>query len=91
MSEALVWLLYGLAGALSFAAVYYRRWHIASGMVVASVLALAIWILWYLLTSEENRPPWLTVHLSLNAFFSLLFAAGGAALANYLRHRNDRA
>ena len=90
MNEALVWLLYGLAGALSFAAVYYRRWHIAWATLVATILAMAIWVGWYLLTSEEKRPPWINVHLSLNAFFSLLFAAGGAAFAQYQTRRNRR-
>jgi uncharacterized membrane protein YhaH (DUF805 family) len=88
LNEALVWLLYGLAGALSYAAVYYRRWHIAGATLASAILALAIWTAWYLLTSEEKRPPWINVHLSLNAFFSLLFAVGGAALAEYLRRRN---
>jgi len=90
LSETLVWLLYGLAGVLSFAAVYYRRWPIAGATVAAAVPAVAIWTAWYLLTSEEKRPPWLSVHLPLNAVFSLLFAAAGAAIALFLSRRNRR-
>ena len=87
MNERLLWLLYVLGGVISFAAVYYRRWRITGATLGAAVIIVAIWAAWYWLTSEEERPPWFNVHLSLNFFFAIIFASAGAALGEYLFRR----
>ena len=84
MNETLLWLAYGVGGGLSFAAVYYWRWHIAWAVISGGLITAISWVLLFRFTAEEKRPDWLKLDLSLNITFGLIFAAFGAGLAWWL-------
>lgn len=87
MSETLVWLLYLIAAALAFVAVYYKDWPLTLAMLIPTVLTTGMWYAAVELGKEENEPAWINVDLALNASFALIFAGAGAGLAMYLRSR----
>jgi threonine dehydrogenase-like Zn-dependent dehydrogenase len=86
LSDALIWLGYGVSAALAFAAVHFRRWRIVPAMLASAAAGLAIAVLGVLTTSEEDRSPWETVEITLNGSMCLMFAALGAAVALAIRH-----
>ena len=88
MSETLVWLLCIVGSLLSFALVRFRGWRITGATIAGALLVTAIWAIWYQLTGDDDRPPFFQVHLSLNAFFSLVLAAAGAAVGEFVRQRH---
>lgn len=87
MSEALAWLLYLLAGALAFAAVYYKNWPNTLSMLFATVVTMLVWYAAIELGKEANEPTWVNIELALNASFALIFAGAGAGLGMWLRSR----
>ena len=84
MNETLLWLFYFISGAVAFAAVYYRRWHIGIAILAGCAVTGAGWALIYQLTDEEKRPAWVRMDLALNLSFALIFAALAALLAKRL-------
>ena len=88
MSETLVWLLYVVGGLIAYAAVRYRGWRITFATLIGAIVATGLWAGWYHLTSDEQRPFWFDVHLSLNASFSVIFAALGAGAGLFVGSRN---
>ncbi|MEO6361570.1 MAG: hypothetical protein ABIO43_13525 [Sphingomicrobium sp.] len=90
MSETLAWLLYLVAAALAFAAVYYKNWPITLSMLAATALTTLVWYAAVELGKEANEPTWINVDLALNASFALIFAGAGAGLGMCLRS-NKRA
>jgi hypothetical protein len=88
LSETLVWLLYVIGGMIAYAAVRYRGWRITLATLTGAIIATGLWALWYHLTSDEERPHWFDVHLSLNASFSVIFAALGAAAGLFVASRD---
>ena len=87
MSETALWLLYLLSGAAAFAVVYRLGSRIVPATLVGTAVTVAGWLLLYLLTDEKNRPDWISVDLSLNACFGLIFAGAGAALGQFMLFR----
>ncbi len=87
MSETLLWLLYLVSGLVAFGAVYRLGWKIVPAMLVGALVTIIGWALLYLLADEENRPDWITLDLSLNASFALIFASLGAAVAHFMLMR----
>ena len=84
MNETLIWLFYGIGAVASFAAVYYRRWHVGLAILAGTLLTGAGWALIYQLTDEEKRPAWVQLDVALNLSFGLIFAALAALLAKRL-------
>jgi len=89
LSETLVWLGYLLGGAIAFAAVYRQDWRIVPATVVGGAVSLAVWALSFIAADSDERPAWLEVELALNGSLSVIFAAAGAGLGAYLRHRHS--
>ena len=90
MNETLLWLLYLVSAVTAFLTVQKLRWRIVPSMLAGTAVTVVGWALIYVLTSEENRPAFWRVDLSLNASFALIFAGAGAALAFALRSREPR-
>ncbi len=88
MSETLVWLLYVVGGVIAYAAVRYSGWRITLATITGAIVATGLWAIWYHLTSDNDRPFWFDVHLSLNASFSIIFAALGAAAGQFVASRD---
>lgn len=85
-----MWLLYALSGAAAFAAVYLKGWRITLAIIAGTMVTVAGWVIMFRLAPEEQRPEWITLHLTLNASFAMIFAGAGAAVAAFLRHRATR-
>ncbi len=81
MSETLLWLLYCVSAAVAFALVYGQHWRIMPAMIAGALVTAAGWAVLYRLTDVDKRPEWITLDLSLNTCFGLIFAGAGAALA----------
>ena len=90
MSENLLWLLYFVSGAFSFAGVFYGRWHAIPAIIAGGLLTACGWIILFMVAAEDQRPDWVNLDLSLNICFGTMFAAGGAALAGYLLKRQGK-
>jgi len=90
LNETLLWLFYCVSAAAAFALIYLRRWRITAAMLVGGLISVAGWYLLFLLTEEDKRPEWITLDLSLNACFGLIFAGAGAALAHVLLMRQGQ-
>ena len=88
MNETLLWLLYGISGALAFGAVYRWRWHIVWAVVSGGLVTAIGWMLIFRFTEEAMRPDWVRLDLSLNITFGLIFAAAGAGLGWWLLRRH---
>ncbi len=56
-------------------------------MITGTVPTLLGWTVLFLTMSEDDRPIWWRLDLSLNFSFALIFAAAGAALAFALKSR----
>jgi hypothetical protein len=56
-------------------------------MLAGTAATILGWGPLYLITSEEMRPPFWRVDLSLNASFALIFAAAGAAIGFAMKSR----
>jgi hypothetical protein len=89
LSELLTWLGYGVSAALAFAAVHYKAWKIVPASLAAAAAGLVFAILGMLVTKAEDRSPWETVEVTLNASVCLMFAALGAAVALAIKHARD--
>lgn len=87
MSETLIWFLYLVGAALAFAAVYYRNWRITLAMLVSAAIATFLWYVLVQLGKEDDEPTWMTVELTMNASFALIFAGAGAGVAAWLKSR----
>lgn len=87
MTDSLLWLLYCVGGAVAFLLIFRWGWRIAPSMVAGTVPTLLGWAALYLTMSEEDRPTWWRLDLSLNLSFALIFAASGAAVAFALKSR----
>lgn len=88
MSETALWLLFCLSSLVAFAAVYYRRWYITVATLAGGLVIALGWAILYWLSSEEKRPDWVRIDLSINLSLGVIFAAAGAALAHFLLMRN---
>lgn len=86
MNESILWVLYLVSAVAAFAAVQKLGWRIVPAMLGGTLFTMAGWALLYLLSSEEVRPIFWKLDLSLNASFGLIFAGAGAALALALPH-----
>ena len=91
MNETLLWLLYFIGAVVAFLCVYRFGTRIVPAILAGTFLTMFGWLLLFLLTPEELQPSFWRVHLSLNACFGLIFAAGGAALGFYLAMRREAA
>jgi hypothetical protein len=87
LTDSLLWLLYCVGGAVAFALIFRWGWRISLSMIAGTVPTLIGWAILYLSMSEEDRPIWWRLDLSLNFSFALIFAAAGAALAFALKSR----
>ena len=87
MNETLLWLLYLVSAVTAFLTVRNLGWRIVPSMFAGTVVTIVGWAIIFALTSEENRPAFWRVDLSLNASFALIFAGAGAALAFALKSR----
>ena len=89
MNETLLWLLYLVSAVTAFLTVRRLGWRISPSMLAGAAVTAVGWAIIYALTSEENRPEFWRVDLSLNASFALIFAGAGAALAFALKNREQ--
>jgi hypothetical protein len=90
LNETILWLLYVVSAAVSFAAVYKLDWRIVPSTIVGTFPTLIGWGALYFLTTEDDRPAWWRVDLSLNLSFALIFAVCGAAAALAIQYRSSR-
>ncbi len=90
MSENIVWLGYLLGAGIALGLVYRLGWRITLAIIVGAAASLAIWAITVLAASSDERSPWLQVDLALNGSLGVIFAAAGAAIGAYLRHREAR-
>ena len=84
MNETLLWLVYLLSAAASFAGVRYRRWRVPIAVLAGTLITAIGWILLFVLTAAEKRPDWVRLDLSLNLSFGLFFAIAGAVLGRFV-------
>jgi hypothetical protein len=91
LSETLVWLLYVLSGVAAFLAVYYTGWRIVPSMLAGALVTAVGWTLLYYVTPLDDRPAWFNVQLALNACLGLIFAGAGAAAAQFVVMKRNRA
>ena len=89
MNETLLWLLYALGGAGAFFAVHRRGWRIVPATLAGTLVTVVGWTLLFWLTAPDERPPWITLDLTLNASFGMIFAGAGAALAAFLNQQRS--
>jgi hypothetical protein len=89
LNETLLWLLYLVSAVTAFLTVQKLGWRIVPSMFAGTAVTIVGWALIFALTSEDKRPPFWRVDLSLNASFALIFAGAGAALAFALRQRGE--
>ena len=87
MTDSLLWLLYCVGGTVAFLLIFRLGWRISPSMIAGTIPTLIGWAILYLSMSEEDRPIWWRLDLSLNFSFALIFAAAGAALAFALKSR----
>jgi hypothetical protein len=87
LNETLLWLLYLVSALTAFLTVQKLGWRIVPSMLAGTAVTIVGWALIFALTSEDKRPPFWRVDLSLNASFALIFAGAGAALAFALKSR----
>jgi ABC-type Fe3+-siderophore transport system permease subunit len=90
LTDALLWVAYLLSAAGAFYAVRKRRWPIVPATIAGALLTVIVWAILVLTAKPEARPNFLTVDLSLNGSFGVIFAAAGAALAMFLNQRRTR-
>ena len=87
MNETLLWLLYLVSAVTGFLAVQKLGWRLVPSMLAGTLITVLGWLPIYLLTTEDQRPDFWRLDLSLNASFALIFAGAGAALAFALKSR----
>ena len=78
MTETLLWLLYVVGAAASFAAVHRLGWRIVPATVAGAVPTLLGWMALYFTMAEDDRPNFWRLDLSMNLSFAIIFAACGA-------------
>ena len=83
-------MLYLVGAVVAYAAVQRFGWRIVPSTLSGCVPTLIGWCFLYLLTSEDDRPSFWRVDLSLNLSFALIFAACGAAVALAMQYRSSR-
>lgn len=81
MNETVLWLLYLVSAAVAFLTVQKLGWRIVPSMLAGTLVSIVGWFMVYMLTTEDLRPTFWRVDLSLSACFALIFAGAGAALA----------
>ena len=89
MSEAALWLNYGLSGIVAFLIIYFRRWRIVPAMLVGTGISLALYLVASLATGGALDDPWLAPALFINGCFALVAAFLGAAIAFAASQRGD--
>ncbi|GAA4753434.1 hypothetical protein GCM10023264_20660 [Sphingomonas daechungensis] len=89
MNETALWLLYLVSALVAFLMVQKFGWRIVPSMLAGTAATVVGWGLLYLTSSEELRPPFWRVDLSLNASFALIFAAAGAAIAFAMKSKSS--
>ena len=90
MNETLLWLLYLVSAVVGFLTVQRLGWRLVPAMLVGTLVSIVGWALLFLLTSQDKRPEFWRLDLSLNASFALIFAGAGAAIAFAMKDREAR-
>jgi len=85
LSEAALWLNYGLSGVVAFVSVYFLRWRLLPSMILGMTISLLLYLAVSFARGGWLDDPWFEAALFINGSFALVAAVGGAIVARAVR------